>query len=108
VQPANQHGKNLDPHKAKSSADPAILRLIYDELMEARTKLIDSQMLDFITWRTAAAAVIDQHITDPVLNAELKNASALSYDEDLLPILLRVGDDMAYLAQSEEPEVIPA
>jgi hypothetical protein len=36
VQPANQHGKNFDPHKARSSEDPDLVQAVYDALMAGK------------------------------------------------------------------------
>jgi hypothetical protein len=38
--PANQHGKNLDPHKAKTSQDPDLLEVIHDEFEALLSELI--------------------------------------------------------------------
>ena len=91
MQPSNQHGRNFDPHKAKSSEDPALAKAVYDELIVVLHNLQASHELDFSVWRLESGKVIDAMVDDPVLAADLKNAVALSYDEDLLLALLRAG-----------------
>jgi hypothetical protein len=46
MQPSNQHGKNLDPHKARSSQDPSLLERVYDALLVVREDLVLSGALE--------------------------------------------------------------
>lgn len=54
--PANQHGRNLDPHSARSSMDPSLL---YDLLAQG----LESMKKDTtLSWRKVSGSVIDKYI----------------------------------------------
>lgn len=57
--PANQHGRNLDPHSARSSMDP---NLIYDLLAQKRAELVAMDSLTSATWGKISGSVIDKYV----------------------------------------------
>jgi len=57
--PANQHGRNLDPHSARSSMDP---NLLYDLLIQQMDLLKTEDKLTSASWSKMAGAVIDKYI----------------------------------------------
>ena len=57
-QPTNQHKKNLDPHKARSSRNPQYFRPLYDLLMEMRGDLDKNGKLVSDEWRLRAPKLI--------------------------------------------------
>jgi len=90
VQPENQHGKNLDPHKAKSSEDPKLVQALTDRLMDAQLELETAEELTIDSWSAAADKIIGELVPDnPQLSARLRTAVALAMDGDLLPHLIQ-------------------
>lgn len=95
TQPENQHGKNLDPHKARSSQDPSLLTSVFDELIA----------LDPNDWSAEVSAKVDSMFPGPdMLSVRecLKSYARLSSDADLLWANLRTwalnpipGDEIA-------------
>jgi hypothetical protein len=57
--PANQHGRNLDPHSARSSMDPSLL---YDKLTLEIDRLKAEGTFSAAGWGKAAGAVIDKYV----------------------------------------------
>jgi hypothetical protein len=57
--PANQYGRNMDPHSARSSMDP---NLIYDLLAQEVQTMKDASNFSSVTWRKASGSVIDKYI----------------------------------------------
>jgi hypothetical protein len=57
--PANQHGRNMDPHSARSSIDP---NLIYDLLIQQMDKLKAESKLSSASWKKASGLIIDKYI----------------------------------------------
>jgi len=89
VQPENQHGKNLDPHKAKSSEDPDLVKALLDELQEALQDLTESGSLTAARWQEESGKVIDELLPEnPQLGTSLKSAAKFGMDGDLLPSLI--------------------
>lgn len=101
--PANQHGRNTSPHSARSSMDP---NLIYDLLMQERTKLSAQGNLNSRTWPKAGGSVIDKYIEGCLSNAPenyytnqermdlesfrqlAKDRVSLTTDPDILSVML--------------------
>lgn len=82
MQPTNQHGKNLDPHKAKSSQDPDLLKVIYDELLRLRGEVPNQE-----DWISLVNGHIDLMMEGPELMTSrdiLKSYVRLSDDPDIL------------------------
>ena len=89
VQPENQHGKNLDPHKAKSSEDPALAQAITDRLLEAHEALVAADELTLEHWQEEVEKILAELIPDnSALQVKARSASLLGIDGDLLPSLL--------------------
>ena len=85
MQPQNQHGKNLDPHKARSSQQPDLLERIYDELLGMRAALDQEGML--AEWAEHTGSLVDDLLDGPELLAAreaLKSFVRLSDDPDVL------------------------
>lgn len=96
--PANQHGRNLDPHSARSSMDP---NLIYDllvqdmEIAKADTKTAFSSAV----WQKRSAAVVDKYLlslTDSVaqedlaqIRQQLIDRIGTTTDPDMLSVLIQ-------------------
>ena len=83
MQPTNQHGKNLDPHKARSSQDPDLLRRIYDGLV----LLNDALEGDESKWADESAKAVDAAFPGPEMlsvRETLKSYVRISNDADLL------------------------
>jgi hypothetical protein len=57
--PANQYGRNLDPHSARSSMDPSLL---YDKLVAEIDRLKAEGTFSAASWGKASAAVIDKYV----------------------------------------------
>src|SRR5208282_6110178 len=57
--PANQHGRNLDPHSARSSMDP---NLLYDKLVLEIGRLKAEGTFSAAGWGKAAGSVIDKYV----------------------------------------------
>jgi hypothetical protein len=93
LQPSNQHGKNLDPHKARSSQDPSLVGRIFDTLLERMYEaLVDVHLEnDGKNWPSAAAAWIDSAFPDDGMNnvrETLKKFVGTEFNEDLLRVSL--------------------
>ena len=58
TQPTNQHGKNTDPHKARSSVDPQYFRPLYDMMMDLRREMDEKGNLTNDTWRLQVPKLI--------------------------------------------------
>ena len=97
--PANQHGRNTDPHSARSSMDP---NLIYDLLIQEMDKLKSEDKFNSISWRKASGLVIDKYI-----ETCLREASENYYtNQDQMDIesFRQVAKDR--VAQSTDPDII--
>jgi hypothetical protein len=105
-QPENQHGRNLDPHKAKSSAsffDP-----LYDILMAMRSELSDKNSLTLDDWRIQSSKAIYLYFHDLTKEELYTNQERMdevrdvilsllgeTYDPDLISAILKsVQDDL--------------
>lgn len=120
-QPENQHGKNLDPHKARSSMDPKFFQPLYDLLMQLRGDLDKDGNLVSDHWRIKAPKLIYAYFNDikgeGVENAytnqarakmaqvrdELVNLVPETHDPDLISVVLR---NAQYNLADSEIEVI--
>lgn len=117
--PANQYGRNLDPHSARSSIDP---NLLYDLLMQEMDQLYKDEKLTPANWRKSAHSVIDKYIGTCLSEApenyytnqerqELtsfaqvaKDRVAQSRDRDIISVLLEDLFDSYFEEQNaEEP-----
>lgn len=120
--PANQYGRNLDPHSARSSMDPSLL---YDKLQLEMDKLKSESTFDSKTWAKASGLVIDKYIETCLRDAPenyytnqdriaiesfrqaAKDRVSLSIDPDIISVLL---EDLAdqhfedYDAEESNPE----
>ena len=106
-QPQNQHGKNLDPHKARSSMDPNFFKPLYDCLMQVREELVKDGKLINDEWQMRAPKLIyaffnelvDEDVTNAYTNQarvkldqvrdELITLVSVTYDPDLVSVVLR-------------------
>jgi hypothetical protein len=82
MQPANQHGKNLDPHKARSSQDPGLLRQLYDRFLALSGALGAEDR-----WDVESAAAVDVMFPGAEMlsvRETLKSYVRISNDADLL------------------------
>jgi hypothetical protein len=82
LQPSNQHGKNLDPHKARSSQDPDLAGRVFDALVTIHQDYREH-------WGSAAAAWIDSAFSADGMGrvrAQLKRLVPTEFDSDLLRI----------------------
>ena len=82
MQPANQHGKNLDPHKARSSQDPGLLRQLYDRFLALSGALGAEDR-----WDVESAAAVDAMFPCAEMlsvRETLKSYVRISNDADLL------------------------
>jgi len=61
IQPENQHGKNLDPHKARSEA---LMEALYDELCLAWQELAALGEWTIETWREAVGDLVGIFLPD--------------------------------------------
>lgn len=119
--PANQHGKNMDPHKARSSMDP---NLIYDKLLVEREKLANEDLLSTGAWAKASASVIDKHIETCISEApenyytnqdrmmlesfaqSVKDKVRMTTDPDMIQIMLEnAADQIIEESDAEETDV---
>jgi hypothetical protein len=85
LQPVNQHGRNLDPHKARSSR--ALAGLIYDELMAGFQDLEASNDLGFSEWREASDSILDgmfPDVADHPFRDRLKGMVANTVNADMI------------------------
>ena len=127
--PANQHGRNLDPHSARSSMDP---NLIYDLLMQEMDKLTAEDKLTTTSWSKAVGRVIDKYVETclreapenyytnqnqmaiEAFRAAARNRIAMTKDRDIISVLLNdlvdtyfEDDDGEESAESETSEPSP-
>jgi hypothetical protein len=58
MQPQNQHGKNLDPHKARSAQDPSLLEQFYDAFGDLEDTLRSESRLTADEWNRDAWLLI--------------------------------------------------
>lgn len=103
LQPANQHGKNLDPHKARSSNE--MIRLLYDELAPHAGET---------DWPEIASYVVDLTLDGYAdeLKDRVKAFVRSADDADTLyalvsAALLQDGSDDDFVAELPEPESQP-
>jgi hypothetical protein len=82
MQPTNQHGKNLDPHKARSSQDPDLLKKLYDGFLSLSEMLSNEDQ-----WDAESASMVDAMFPGPEMlsvRETLKSYVRISNDADLL------------------------
>lgn len=113
--PANQHGRNLDPHSARSSMDP---NLLYDLLVQEMARLKEENKFTAASWGKAAGVVIDKYIESWLREAPensytnqermeissfrqtVKDRVSLTTDLDIISVLLNDLTDQ-YLEDSD-------
>lgn len=80
--PANQHGRNLDPHSARSSVDP---KLIYDLLLQGKDQLVLDNKLSTTSWAKCVNNIINSYveklISDNSDNSELDLAAIEEFQQ---------------------------
>ena|ERR1035437_4790429 len=59
MQPQNQHGKNLDPHKARSSQDPDLLEQIRDRFQGLYELLGVEKRLTADEWNLESGVLVE-------------------------------------------------
>jgi hypothetical protein len=79
MQPTNQHGKNLDPHKARSSQDPELSRALHDSLLDFQKELAAEEVARPVLTRAWAAMLFPEH---PEIQDELTIYLADAYSAD--------------------------
>lgn len=91
TRPTNQHGKNLDPHKAKSGLDPEEMRSLYDELLLLKNELAASGKPTLTEWKIASESLINAAAEgkDEIFKSRLHTSVYLSNDADMLWTLLQ-------------------
>jgi hypothetical protein len=85
MQPTNQHGKNLDPHKARSSQDPELLVQIHDAFAQLEEELRTAECMTVDQWNRGAWLLIQ----DMLPGDELHDARAW-----MLPFVVRNEDTL--------------
>jgi hypothetical protein len=85
MQPTNQHGKNLDPHKARSSQDPELLVQIHDAFAQLEEELRIAECMTVDQWNRGAWLLIQ----DMLPGDELHDARAW-----MLPFVVRNEDTL--------------
>jgi hypothetical protein len=127
--PANQYGRNLDPHSARSSMDP---NLIYDLLEQEMKQLKLEDKLSSASWGKSSGSVIDKYIESCLRDAPenyytnqdraaiesfrqgAKDRVALTTDLDIISVLLNdlaeqfFKESDASISSPESPSEEPA
>jgi hypothetical protein len=97
--PANQYGRNLDPHSARSSMDP---NLLYDKLMLEIDRLKANGSFSAASWGKAAGSVIDKYV-ETCLSEGSKNYYT-NQDRMAMNSFRQAAKDR--VAQTTDPDII--
>lgn len=97
--PANQHGRNADPHSARSSMDP---NLIYDLLIQELDRLKIEGKLSSGSWGKASGRIIDKYIETYV--REVPQLSYTNHDRIEIESFRQAAKDR--VAQTMDPDII--
>jgi len=102
TQPTNQHGKNMDPHKARSSVDPQYFRPLYDMMMDLRKEMDEKGNLTNDTWRLQVPKLIYAYF-----NEITSEWSGTLYTNQARMTLNRVRDGLvALVPETTDPDLL--